>query len=271
MAEPVQVPAGAALAERALAAGEAKSKLTGAKAFLLACLAGLFIGMGGMFMLLVKADSELPFALGQVLGGLAFCLGLFLVVTAGAELFTGNNLMVMGALSGRYPFSKVLRNWVIVWLGNLVGSLVLVAILYFADFGAMGAGAVADAMVAVAAGKVALAPSVVFFRGIMCNVLVCLAVWMGFAVGSVADKLAAVLLPICAFVACGFEHCVANMFLLPMGWVAQASGAGAVDAAVIALPGVALNLALATLGNLVGGAILVGVGYWFAYLRRPRD
>lgn len=268
MADPIQVPAGAALAERALAAGEAKARLTVAKAFLLACLAGLFIGMGGMFMLLVKADSELPFALGQVLGGLAFCLGLFLVVTAGAELFTGNSLMVMGALDGRYAFGRVIANWVVVWLGNLAGSLLLVLILWLADFGAMGGGAVADAMVAVAAGKVALAPSVVFFRGIMCNILVCLAVWMGFAVGSVADKLCAVLLPICAFVACGFEHCVANMFLLPMGWVAQAAGAGAADAAAIALPSVAANLALATAGNLVGGALLVGVVYWFAYARK---
>ena len=268
MAEPVQVPAGAALAERAMAAGEAKARLSSGKAFLLGCVAGVFIGMGGMFMLLVRADSELPFALTQILGGLAFCLGLFLVVTAGAELFTGNNLMVLGALSGRYRFSQLLRNWVIVWLGNLVGSLALVALLALADFGAMGAGAVADAMVAVAAGKVALAPNVVFFRGILCNVLVCLAVWMGFAVGSVADKLAAVLFPICAFVACGFEHCVANMFLLPMGWVAQAQGAGAPDAALIDLGGVVANLGLATLGNLVGGAILVGVVYWLAYGRR---
>lgn len=267
MTESPQVPAGVALAERAMKAGQAKASLAPAKAFLLACLAGFFIGMGGMFMLLVKADVELPFALAQILAGLAFSLGLFLVVTAGAELFTGNNLMVIGALNGRYRFSRMLANWCVVWVGNLVGSLFLVLILWCADFGAMGGGAVADAMVAVAAGKIALAPGVVFFRGVMCNVLVCLAVWMGFAVGSVADKLCAVLLPICAFVACGFEHCVANMFLLPMGWVAQVSGAGAADASVIAFSGVMENLVFATAGNLVGGAVLIGALYWFAYGR----
>ncbi len=270
MAEPIQVPIGIELAKRVLAAGEKKTSLSAIKAFLLGCVAGVFIGMGGMFMLLVRADIELPFALMQILGGLAFCLGLFLVVTAGAELFTGNNLMIIGVLEKHYRFSAVIKSWIIVWFGNLTGSLLLVLLLWLADFASMDGGAVGNVMVAVAASKIALSPGVIFFRGIMCNILVCLAVWMGFAVGSVADKLAAVLLPICAFVACGFEHCVANMFLLPMGWVAQIAGYSTIDTSTITLSGIGLNLLMATIGNLIGGAVLVGTVYWFTYLHQSK-
>ena len=250
------------------AATEAKAEMVGAgkatmplgRAFVLACLAGLFIGMGGMFMLLVKSDSSLSFAASSLLGGLSFSLGLFAVLVAGAELFTGNNLMVLGCLGGKYTPAQLVRSWCVVYVGNLVGSLVLAAILLAANFAGMNGGAVGETAVAVATAKSSLPFATAFFRGVMCNILVCLAVWLGFAGKTVVDKFLAAALPVTAFVACGFEHCVANMFFLPFGM--------ALSGGSVALSGVIMNIVAATLGNMVGGAVLFAGAYWLAFGRK---
>lgn len=241
-------------------AGLTKATAPAARLFVLAVLAGAFIALGGSFMLIVKADASLPFAVSQVLGGLVFCLGLFLVLVAGAELFTGNCLMAAGGLSRRYPLSGILRNWAIVYAGNAVGAILVAALLTLAAFGDMGSGAVGDAAITVAASKASLPPAAAFTRGILCNVLVCLAVWMGFAGKTVCDKLAATVLPVCAFVALGFEHSIANLFFLPFGLMLTAIPGGA----GITVGSVAMNLIFVTAGNIVGG-VLVAVAYWAAY------
>ena len=234
-----------------------------ASALVLSVLAGAFIAMGATFMLVVKSDASLPFAATQLLGGFSFTLGLFLILAAGAELFTGNCLMVMGPLAGRFSWGKLFANWGIVLLGNLVGSVLAAAVLIAAGFASSNGGALGEAAIAVAEGKVALDWGTAFARGVLCNMLVCLAVWIGHSANSVTDKFFSALLPVMAFMAAGFEHCVANMFFLPYALMLQASGvAGSVD-----LAGVVHNLSAATLGNLVGGVVLVGCSYWFVYGR----
>ena len=234
-----------------------------ASALVLSVLAGAFIAMGATFMLVVKSDASLPFAATQLLGGFSFTLGLFLILAAGAELFTGNCLMVMGPLAGRFSWGKLFANWGIVLLGNLVGSVLAAAVLIAAGVASSNGGALGEAAIAVAEGKVALEWGTAFARGVLCNMLVCLAVWIGHSANSVTDKFFSALLPVMAFMAAGFEHCVANMFFLPYALMLQASGvAGSVD-----LAGVVHNLSAATLGNLVGGVVLVGCSYWFVYGR----
>lgn len=263
------VLAPAATESKAAQVGCSKANLAPAQSFALAVMAGFYIGMGGMFMLLVKSDATLPFAASSLLGGLSFSVGLCLVLVAGAELFTGNSLMIIGHLHHGYSWGKLLRSWGIVYAGNFCGALLLVALLTLAGFPSMNAGAVGAAMVNTAAAKMSLPWGQAFFRGIMCNVLVCLAVWMGFAGKSVVDKFLAAILPVSCFVACGFEHCVANMFFLPMGVVANAAGfsAAGADTSMVTIAGLFSNLSACTLGNLVGGVLLVGVGYWFVYGR----
>ena len=243
---------------------QTKAKTDTASALVLSVMAGAFISLGATFMLVVKSDAALPFAATQLLGGLSFTLGLFLVLSAGAELFTGNCLMVMGPLAGRFSWGRLVRSWVVVLAGNLVGALLAAALVLAADVSSANGGAVGQAAIAVAEGKVALDWGVAFARGVLCNLLVCLAVWVGHAATSVTDKFFSAVLPVMAFMACGFEHCVANMFFLPYALMLQATGAaaGSVDVA-----GVLGNLSAATLGNVVGGVLLVGISYWLVYGR----
>ncbi|MBO4365962.1 MAG: formate/nitrite transporter family protein [Eggerthellaceae bacterium] len=258
----------AAIEPKAETVAIGKTKLELGRGFALAILAGLFIGSGALFMTYVKADASLPFAASQVLGGLCFSLGLIAVIVGGAELFTGNCLMVTAVLSKKISWGGMLKNWVLVWVGNFVGSLVLVAIVLGANCAGMNGGEVGSAMQTIAAGKIGLSPLVIFCRAIGCNFLVCLAVWMGFAGRTVIDKIFTTIFPVMAFVALGFEHCVANMFFLPMGVIAKATGVaytGAADISVLTWGGVFYNIGFATLGNIVGGAIFVGVLYWIAY------
>ena len=262
----------AAIEPKCETVGVGKATMKAGPMFVLAVLAGMFIGMGGLFMLIVKADSSLPFAASQILGGLCFALGLLCVIVAGAELFTGNALMACAKASGKIGWGGLLRNWGIVYLGNLVGALLLVFIIAMCDMYGMSGGGMGNAMIATAANKINLPWVTIFFRGIMCNVLVCLAVWMGFAGKTVIDKVFTTIFPVMAFVAMGFEHCVANMFSLPMGMVAYSAlgdaytGTAAVE--VLNLGGVLWNISAATLGNIVGGAVLVGLLYWFAYRKK---
>lgn len=260
-----------AMEQKAESVGVAKAGNDLSRVFMLAVMAGMQIGMGALLMTVVKSDSALSFGLSQLLGGMSFSLGLICVVVAGAELFTGNSLMVMGAMSHRFSWGALAKNWAVVWVGNLVGAFVLVGVIAACGTWGMNAGAVGDTMVSVAASKAVLPWLTAFFRGIMCNVLVCLAVWMGFAGKSVIDKIFTCIFPVMAFVACGFEHCIANMFFLPIGTLAFANGygasvAGAADALTAA--GIASNISAATLGNIVGGAVFVGLLYWFAYRKK---
>lgn len=246
---------------------ETKAGTDLASALVLAVMSGAFISLGATFMLVVKSDATLPFAATQLLGGFAFTLGLFLVLAAGAELFTGNCLMVMGPLSGRFSWVKLLSSWLVVLAGNLAGALLASAAMLAAGVASANGGALGEAAIAVAEGKVALGWGTAFVRGVLCNMLVCLAVWVGHSASSVTDKFFSALLPVMGFMAAGFEHCVANMFFLPYAMMLQATGvaSGSVD-----LAGVLHNLSAATLGNLVGGVVLVGASYWFVY-GRGRD
>lgn len=266
----------AATEQKAETVAIGKTKLEPGRCFALSILAGFFIGLGALCMLFVKADTTLSFAVSQVLGGVCFSLGLICVIVAGAELFTGNCLMVCAKASGKIDWGGLLKNWVLVWIGNFIGSLLLVLIVIgCANFG-MGTdkGSLANAMINVAYGKISLSPMAIFCRGILCNVLVCLAVWMGFAGRTVIDKIFTSMIPVMAFVAMGFEHCVANMFFLPMGCAALQmygySGSTDIDKinAALTAGGVFYNIGFATLGNIVGGALLVGGLYWVAYHKK---
>ncbi len=238
-----------------------------AKCFVSAMLAGAFIGFGATYFMVFIADSTMPFAAQRMVGGICFCLGLVLVLCCGAELFTGNSLMICAKMSGKISWGQLAKNWLIVYGGNLAGSLVAVALLYFAQVCAMNGGAVGDTMVSVAVGKVTPAWGTLFAKGIMCNIFVCLAVWIGFAARTVADKVLGILLPISAFVAMGFEHCVANMYFLPCGLLMKLMGYGSAVSGVESLDVTAIlyNLSAATTGNIVGGAVFVGLAYWFIY------
>ncbi|ULA66774.1 MAG: putative formate transporter 1 [Nitrospira sp.] len=232
----------------------------------LAVLAGAFISLGALFYTVTitggKGEPTLPFGLLRLVGGMTFSLGLVLVVVGGAELFTGNNLIAMAWAAGCVQTRQVVRNWIWVYLGNLLGAGGTAILVVLAGTHLLGDGAVGETMVRIARSKVALDPLSAFARGILCNVLVCLAVWLCMGARSVADKILAILFPISAFVACGFEHSVANMFFLPLGMALTAG-----SAAPLSLAGALGNLALVTLGNIVGGTVLVALVYWFIYLR----
>ena len=242
--------------------GVGKVGMAFSKVFVLAILAGAFIAFGGMYFCIFLGDPSIPFAVQRMVGGICFCLGLVLVLCCGAELFTGNSLIICAKASGKVSWGGMLKNWAIVWLGNLVGALAAVALVYLAQVWSMNGGGVGEAMVSVAAGKVSPDWATLFFKGVMCNIFVCLAVWIGFSARTVVDKVIGIILPISAFVAAGFEHCVANMFFLPMGFIMNTMGYGADG--VITLGGIAYNLSAATLGNIVGG-LLVGLAYWFVF------
>lgn len=236
--------------------------------FVSSMLAGAFIAFGAMYFCVFLGDPTLPFAVQRIVGGICFSLGLVLVLCCGAELFTGNILMICAKCSGGVCWKDTLKNWVIVWLGNFAGALVAIFLIYMAHVASMNGGAVGETFVSVAAGKVSLDWVTIFFKGVMCNILVCLAVWIGFSARTVADKVLGILLPISAFVACGFEHCVANMFFLPMGFLLNSTGVGAEGA--LTLGGIFFNLSAATLGNIVGG-VVVGLAYWYIYRSKKKN
>lgn len=242
--------------------GVGKVGMAVSKVLVLAVLAGVFIAFGGMYFCIFLGDATMPFAVQRAVGGLCFCLGLVLVLCCGAELFTGNSLIICAKASGKVGWAAMLKNWALVWLGNLAGALLAVALIYLAQVWSMNGGAVGEAMVSVAAGKVSPAWMTLFFKGIMCNIFVCLAVWIGFSARTVVDKVIGIILPISAFVAAGFEHCVANMFFLPMGCLLNSMGMGAPGA--VPFESILYNLSAATLGNIVGG-LLVGLAYWFVF------
>jgi formate/nitrite transporter len=235
----------------------------------LGVLAGGFIGLGAMFFTVVASDGGLSFAVARVLGGAVFSLGLILVVIAGAELFTGNNLLVMGLVSGRIPAGKVVENLVVVYLANFLGAAGLAVCIALSGHWKMNNGAIGQTAVTIAAAKCALPFAEAFFKGVLCNLLVCLAVWLAMAGRNVTDKILAILFPITAFVAAGFEHSVANMYFIPLGIMLRGDVVlpPSVDASALDWGGLARNLLPVTLGNLVGGAGMVGLVYWLIYRR----
>lgn len=239
----------------------------------LSMLAGMFIAFGAMYFCIVLGDSTLPFAIQRVLGGVCFCLGLILVFAAGAELFTGNVFLIMAKASGKISWGQLGRNWALVWMGNLVGALIAVGLLYMAHIGDLNSGGVGQAMVSVAVGKVTPEWITIFFKGILCNIFVCLGVWIAYSSRTVVDKVFGVLFPISAFVAAGFEHCVANMFFLPMGYILKLSGVApeGLDLSALDIPGILYNLSAATVGNIIGGAVFIGMVYWFAFHKENQE
>ncbi|MCI0429621.1 MAG: formate/nitrite transporter family protein [Rhodospirillales bacterium] len=264
------------IARRAEQIGAAKTRLDWLSLTALAVLGGAFIGLGGMFATTVLAGVEGAAGPVRALAGMVFALGLILVVVGGAELFTGNNLMVMAWASGKVRLSEMLRAWTIVWVGNFIGAVGTAALVFLAGQPFLGDGDGAVTALKIAAAKTNLPLFRAFFLGILCNVLVCLAVWLSYGARGTADKILAVLFPVAAFVTAGFEHSVANMYFVPLGFLLAAfgpdwlvaSGPGAEAAAALSGVGFVINLAAVTVGNIIGGGVLVGAVYWFIYLRR---
>jgi formate transporter len=257
------------IAERVENVGVTKAGLPLLSQLALGVLAGGFIGLGAMFFTLVMSDASLSFAVARVLGGVVFSLGLILVIIAGAELFTGNNLLVMATVAGRIPASKFLQNMLVIYFANLIGAVGLAGLVALSGHWQMAGGAVGKTAVSIAAAKCALPFGEAFFRGVLCNVLVCLAVWLAMAGRTVTDKVLAIVFPIAAFVACGFEHSVANMYFIPLGVCLrdQVVASAAVNLDGLNWAGLGRNLLPVTLGNLVGGAGMVGLVYWVIYRR----
>jgi formate/nitrite transporter len=235
-------------------AGVAKAALPAAQMFVLAVLAGAFIGFGAALWLQVMTGADTSFGPHRLLGGVAFSLGLILVIVGGAELFTGNALMVMAAVDRKITPAALLRNWAIVWPGNLIGAAALAVAFWLTG---LYHGPTGELAAKVATTKAHLPLVEAFVRACLCNALVCLAVWLTFAARDVTGKILAILWPIAGFVTLGLEHSVANMFLLPLGALAGAD---------VPLTGALTNLLIVTLGNVAGGAGGVALAYRFAYL-----
>ena len=267
----------AKIAELTTAGGEKKVGLSFGRLAVLGGLAGAYIAFGAEAYLLVLSDSAsfLGFGLSRILGGLVFSVGLILVVLAGAELFTGNSLIALSACCHRSSWRGVLRNWGVVYLFNMAGSVLVALLIFGARQYTMGSGSVGVAALKLAVAKVSMPFWTAFFRGILCNWLVCLAVWMASGATDTAGKVLAIVPPVMVFVASGFEHSVANMFFIPLGLllnrvpsVVAAAGTVAGIQQLTWVRGFLVgNLLPVTLGNLVGGVLFVAVPYWMAYVR----
>ncbi|MDP2938930.1 MAG: formate/nitrite transporter family protein [Candidatus Omnitrophota bacterium] len=269
------------IAARIETIGIGKANLNLLTKLTLSILAGVFIAFGAVLFTLVVHDSKFSFGITQLIGGLSFCLGLILVVVAGAELFTGNNLLVMAFVSRKITLYQLLRNWTIVYIGNFIGAISIALWIYLARQWEMDNALVGAKALLIANAKVSLPFLVAFSRGVLCNALVCLAVWLCMSGRSTTDKILAIIFPITAFVALGFEHSVANMYFIPMGLLLKNDAS--VLQAVATMTGKTIdfsgltaqtllvnNLLPVTLGNIVGGGVLVGLVYWFVYLRHKK-
>ncbi len=250
------------IAKDVLKLSEEKAKLSALRMILLGVLAGAYIGFGAQLSTMVTHDLSEHLGLGfsKFMAGSVFSVGLILVILCGAELFTGNCLLLVGTLAGRVPPITLLRNWLIVYFANFAGALLLVGIIYFSRTWTLGILGVGNAMIQTATGKLALGFWEAFFRGIGCNWLVCLAAWLAIAGRDSISKIFGIYFPIMAFVASGFEHSIANMYFIPMGLI-LGGGPGWLRF----LYG---NLLPVTLGNIIGGALFVGGFYWLIYLKK---
>jgi len=279
------------MAKKAEDVGVRKANMASLNLFVLAVLAGAFIAAGALFATTVSAGSlsltgadgaltgSLPFGFTKLIMGLSFSLGLILVIVAGAELFTGNNLIIMAFSSNRVTLAALLRNWVIVYLGNFAGSIATAVIMFLAKQYLQGGGAVGLAVLNIGEAKTSLGFVQAIALGMMCNALVCMAVWLTYSARSTTDKILSIIFPITAFVAAGFEHSVANMYFIPLALMVKNGGGPAffemihkssADFAHLTWGNFfTANLLPVTIGNIIGGAIMVGLVYWFVYLRKP--
>ncbi|MGE0059480.1 MAG: formate/nitrite transporter family protein [Dehalococcoidia bacterium] len=269
----------AEMARKAETAGVTKATLPLSSLVVLGVLAGAFIALGAGFFTTVTSGSELGYGPTRLLGGVAFSLGLILVVIAGAELFTGNNLMVMAWAGRRISSLQLLRAWAIVYAGNFAGAVATAAIVALSGQWRFNDYAVGGNALRIADAKVNLDFIEAFFLGVLCNALVCLAVWLTYSARSNLDKAVAIVFPITAFVASGLEHSIANMYFIPLGLMLKSQdtvvASSGLDEAQLANLDIAhffyANLLPVTAGNIVGGGLLVAAIYWFVYRRTARD
>lgn len=267
------------MARRAEDAGVRKASLDATTTLALAVLAGAFIALGGVFATTALAGGEAaPWGATRVLAGVVFSLGLILVVVGGGELFTGNNLIVMAWASGRLSSAALARNWTLVFAGNFAGAASTALLVYLSGSYRFGDGAFGVAALRIAHAKIGLGFTQAVVLGVLCNALVCLAMWLTYSARTTADRILATVPPISAFVAAGFEHSIANMYFVPLALFMAAldpdfavtRGLGAPAGTLTWAAFLGRNLLPVTIGNVIGGALLVGIVYWFVYLRPRR-
>jgi len=272
-----------AMALRAESGGVARAATDPLAVFVLSILAGAFISFGAVFATTVGAgsigpDALLPYGVTRLLTGLVFSVGLILVVVGGAELFTGNNMLVMAWASGKVTTGAVLANWTIAFIGNFIGAIATAALIFLSTQYTFGGGAVGLNALTIANGKSALSFVPAFTLGILCNALVCLAVWMCYGARTTIDRVVTIIAPISAFVAAGFEHSIANIYFIPAGLFIKAGAPDTFWTAIGKTPAdfealtwanfIFANLIPVTVGNIVGGSVMVAAVYWFVYLRK---
>ena len=264
------------VARKAESVGVAKASMRPLDVFVLGVLAGAFIALGAAFATTVgSGGGDVPYGVLRLLVGLAFTLGLILVVVAGAELFTGNNLIVMAWASRRVSSGRLLANWGLVYAGNFAGAFATAVLVFLSKQYTFGGGQVGVTALSIASAKTSLGFGQAIVLGLLCNALVCLAVWLTYGAHTTADKILAIIPPIAAFVALGFEHSVANMYFIPVALLIKTNDswmdttAGVPDVSGLTWGSFLFdNLLPVTIGNIIGGAIMVGAVYWFVYLRR---
>lgn len=268
-----------AMAAKAEDLGVKKAALPAINMFVLAVLAGAFIGIGAIFATTVAAGgAALPYGVNRLLTGLVFTVGLILVVVGGAELFTGNTLITIAFASKKVTVMQLVRNWTIVYIGNFVGSILTAYIVFLGKQYSFGNGAIGLAALNIGEAKTALTFVQAVALGIMCNALVCMAVWMCYSARSTTDKILAIIPPIATFVAAGFEHSIANMYFIPLALFVKGGGDATFFEAIGRTAGsfthltwgnfFIANLLPVTIGNIIGGGLMVGLIYWFVYLRK---
>lgn len=267
------------MAKKAEDVGVKKAGMNGTKMFVLAVLAGAFIALGAVFATTVAAGCAgvVPYGIQRLLVGTVFSLGLVLVIVGGAELFTGNSLIVMAWASQRVSLAAVLRNWSIVFAGNFVGSVGMAVLVFLAGHHEFGSGSVGLTALKIAESKLHFGFVQAVSLGVLCNILVCLAVWLTFSARTTTDRILAIVPPIACFVAAGFEHSIANMYFVPIAWLIQTGASDgfwvSINSSADAFSGITWsafilkNLIPVTIGNVIGGGALVGAVYWFVYLR----
>lgn len=269
-----------AIARKAESVGVNKANYNIRTTITLGILAGVFIAFASEFYLIAVFDAGFHASFTRILGGLVFSLGLILVLLTGAELFSGNTLLLIAYMTKKISLAKLLRNWVLVYIGNFMGALGISIIVFLSRQWEVGDGTLGAHAMYIAVDKVSMGFWEAFFSGVLANSLVVLAIWISYSGRTATDKIVSVILPITAFVASGFEHCIANMFFIPFGLMVQntplvrevfVSEFSGMAFDKLTLEGFIFNnLIPVTLGNIIGGGVLVGLAYWFVYLHRVK-
>lgn len=258
----------AKVAENYIGIGCGKMQLSIPKMLVLGFMAGMYIAFGALGSQVAAVSIAAP-SVGKLVGAIVFSVGLMMVLCAGSELFTGNCLMIIPVLEKKGSLRLMLRNWLFVYIGNFIGGLFIAFAADYSGVYSLFDSRLAASVVSIAAGKASLSFTDALIKGILCNILVCVAVWISFAATEQAGKILGLMPPIIVFVLCGFEHSVANMYFLPAGMLA--SHTYGIGAAGLTMNSFLIgNLLPVTLGNIIGGSFVVGCGYWFAFLRKSR-